>query len=89
MTTSFWVLIGILAGFWVPLSVLLRRKSLFPVVPVVPSVAAAAGMLLELWVEWLGAIVIGVLHAAPLAIVLIGNWREYFTRTRDDHDASP
>jgi hypothetical protein len=89
MTTSLWVLIGLLVVLWVPLAVLLRRRSLFPVVPVVPLVALAAGVLLDRWIEWLGTITIGVLHLVPVAVILIGNRGEYFPPKSDDRDASP
>lgn len=89
MTSSLWVLIGMLVAFWVPLAVLLRRRSLFPLVPALPFVALIAGVLLDRWIAWLGTVTIGVLHVVPVVIIVIGNRREYFPPKSDDHDALP
>lgn len=80
MTTSQWVLLGVVVLFWTPFALELRRKSLFPVIPLVPAVALVAGFFLNRWMDWAGTVSMAVLHAVPTAVVAIGNRRELFGR---------
>lgn len=80
MTSSQWVLIGVVVVFWTPFVFDLRRKSMFPVIPILPAVAFVAGFLLNRWIDWAGTIGIAALHAVPTAVVAIGNRRELFSR---------
>lgn len=86
MTSSGWVLLGFVILFWGALAAPLRRKSLFPVIPIIPAVAVLGGFLLNRWIDWLGTVAMLVLHVVLIAVVLIGNRRELFGRNTDKPD---
>lgn len=83
MTTSLWILVGFLVVLWGAGAWLLRRKSLFPVIPVVPGVALFLGLLLEKGYQWLGTATVVVLHLIPLSVAAIV-YRRRGMSSRDD-----
>jgi hypothetical protein len=81
MTTSLWILIGFLLLFWA--SAYRLTKSPFPVVPVAPVLLLLGGVLLNRWIDWLGTIAVVLVHAVPMAVIVIANRRELFSAKRD------
>jgi hypothetical protein len=84
MMTSDWILLGILVVLWVPLAVLTRRKSPFPLIPVFPLLLLIGGLLLNRKGEWLGTIAVGVFELVAVLLALIGHLREAFSSGKSE-----
>jgi len=66
----------------------MRKKSLFPAVPVLPVAALVVGLLLERVREWAGTVVIVLLHVVPLLVAATVDRREAHARARDSNRVS-